>query len=54
MQAMNEIVLSMTRRHLNVFDLNAEMLEKYPDSEISVGVLTPFEDDHEDHGDIND
>ena len=45
MEAMNEIVLSMTRLHLNVFDTTAAMLDKYPDGEISVGVLTPFVDD---------
>jgi len=45
MEAMADITRSMTRHHLGVFDETALLLQKYPESTVSVGVLTKNEED---------
>ena len=45
MEGMADLARSMTRHHLDVFDVTALMLQKYPDAEVSVGVMTFDEDD---------
>ena len=45
MEAMANIVRSMTRHHLDVFDEIALLLTKYPNSTVSVGVLTKNEEE---------
>jgi len=40
MEAMADVARSMTRHHLGVFDETALMLQKYPNAEVSVGVIT--------------
>ena len=47
MEGVADVVRSMTRHHLGVFDESALMLQKYPDAELSVGIIT-FNEDHSD------
>ena len=46
MNAMADIARSMTRHHLNVIDVTSMMLQKYPDAEVSVGVIQPMEENN--------
>lgn len=50
MEGVADVVRSMTRHHLDVFDETALMLQKYPESEVSVGIIT-LNEDHEDYSD---
>lgn len=59
MLALTEVTTSMTRHHLDVFDEMAMTLEKYPEGEITIGVMTSFEDGEEpefvdQEGDVSD
>ncbi len=47
MEGMADVARSLTRHHLGVFDETALMLQKYPEAEVSVGVLT-MDEDHPD------
>lgn len=47
MEGVADVVRSMTRHHLGVMDETALMLQKYPNAEVSVGIIT-MDEDHSD------
>lgn len=46
--AVTDVARSMTRHHLGVFDETALMIQKYPEAEVSVGVITMDEEQLDD------